>query len=441
MVALATAPGESAVGVVRLSGPRALVIAAAVVQGRSTPEQQHSHTLRRVAIVDPETGERLDDALCAVMRAPRSYTGEDVVELSCHGSPALLRLVVERLIAQGARLALPGEFTRRAFLNGRMELAQAEAVALLIGARSERAVRLAARSLAGELGASLRALRERLLDLIAALEVTLDFPDDAVGMEPTAAANAVSVLAAEVAAWRVRARRGRVVHDGVTVAIVGAPNAGKSSLLNALVGRERAIVSPVAGTTRDVIEATIELGGVPVKLLDTAGIDIPRDAIEAEGIRRSRVAIEESDLLLVVVDGSRPLARDVIDETASRARIVVRAKSDLARHPTTAMLDDAVDVSVLTGKGVDGVVYRLAREVENRSDGDGGGLFASLHQMEGLEQLERALEGAGRALEAAPLEAALVDLHVGLAQVSALLGFEVGDAVLDRIFATFCLGK
>jgi tRNA modification GTPase len=375
------------------------------------------------------------------MRAPRSYTGEDVVELSCHGSPALLRLVVERLIAQGARLALPGEFTRRAFLNGRMELAQAEAVALLIGARSERAVRLAARSLAGELGASLRALRERLLDLIAALEVTLDFPDDAVGMEPTAAANAVSVLAAEVAAWRVRARRGRVVHDGVTVAIVGAPNAGKSSLLNALVGRERAIVSPVAGTTRDVIEATIELGGVPVKLLDTAGIDIPRDAIEAEGIRRSRVAIEESDLLLVVVDGSRPLARDVIDETASRARIVVRAKSDLARHPTTAMLDDAVDVSVLTGKGVDGVVYRLAREVENRSDGDGGGLFASLHQMEGLEQLERALEGAGRALEAAPLEAALVDLHVGLAQVSALLGFEVGDAVLDRIFATFCLGK
>lgn len=424
----------------RLSGPRALVIAAVVARARTPLEQQPSHTLRRVAIVDPTTGEPLDDALCAVMRAPRSYTGEDVVELSCHGSPALLRLVVERLVAGGARLAAPGEFTRRAFLNGRMDLAQAEAVALLIGARTERAVVVAARSVAGELARALRTLRERLLDVMAGLEVTLDFPDDAVGLEPMQAAATIDVLATDVAAWRARARRGRVVHDGVTIAIVGAPNAGKSSLLNALVGRERAIVSPRAGTTRDVVEATLELAGVPVRLLDTAGIDVPRDEIEAEGIRRSRGAIAESDLLLVVVDGSRPLARGVLDETECRARVLVRGKSDLPADPSTARLDGALDVSALTGDGIDRLVHRLCREVETRTDGDGG-LIASLRQMEGLDRLERALSAAAAALRVAPVEVALVDLREALAQGSALLGIEVGDAVLDRIFATFCLGK
>ena len=427
-------------GVVRLSGPRALVIAATIVRGRLPLEQQPSHTLRRAVIVDPTTGEPLDEALCAVMRGPRSYTGEDVVELSCHGSPALLRLVVERLVGGGARLAAPGEFTRRAFLNGRMDLAQAEAVALLIGARTERAVTLAARGVAGELGRALRTLRDGLLDVMAGLEVTLDFPEDAVGLPPMRAAAAVDGLAADVAAWRARARRGRVVHDGVTIVIVGAPNAGKSSLLNALVGRERAIVSPRPGTTRDVVEATLELGGVPVRLLDTAGIDVPRDEIEAEGIRRSRGAIAESDLVLVVVDGSRSLAQEVLEETACRARVLVRGKSDLPPDPSTARLEGALDVSALTGDGLDRLVERLCREVETRTDGDGG-LVASLRQLEGLESLERALGAAGATLRAAPVEVALVDLREALRQVSALLGIEVGDAVLDRIFATFCLGK
>jgi tRNA modification GTPase len=441
IVALATAAGESALGIVRLSGPRAVGVAASIVRDGGRLVEQATHTVRRVSVVDPETGELLDEALCAVMRAPRSYTGEDVVELSCHGSPALLRLVVERLVARGARLAAPGEFTRRAFLNGRMNLAQAEAVALLIGARTERAVALAARGVAGEFAATLRATRDRLLDVIAGLEVTLDFPEDAVGLEPAAAADVVSECADAVADWRARARRGRVVHEGLTVALVGAPNAGKSSLLNALLGRDRAIVSAIPGTTRDVLDATITLAGVPIRLLDTAGLDEPRDAVEAEGIRRTRTAMSETDLLIVVVDGSLPPPSSVLEETTSRPRILVRNKSDLSRHPITAELAGALDVSAVTGAGIDTLVQRLRREAETRSDGDGEGLVATLRQTELLTELESDLRSGSEALKTAPVEVALVDLRSALSRLSALLGVEVGDAVLDRIFATFCLGK
>lgn len=403
--------------------------------------EQPSHTQRLVRVLDPASGACLDEALCSVMRAPRSYTGEDVVELSCHGSPALLRVLVERLCAQGARLAAPGEFTRRAFLNGRLDLAQAEAVALLISARTERAVTLAARGVAGELGRGLRALRERLLDLVAGLEVTLDFPEESVGIEPADGGAAIRALLTDASGLRERARRGRIVHDGVTIALVGAPNAGKSSLFNALLGRERAIVSPLAGTTRDTIEATIDLAGIPVRLVDTAGIGAPGDAVDAEGIRRSRVAIAESDLLLVVIDGSRAPECAVLEETADRPRLVVRTKSDLPTDPAAARLDGAIAVSALSGSGLDGLVSRVGDAVTMQSDTAGGELLASLRQMESLDALWGALVTAERALTEAPVEIALVDLHEALEHVSALLGLDVADAVLDRIFTTFCLGK
>jgi len=440
---VATAIGESAIGVIRVSGPDAIVIVGRLLRSAIPLAAFPSHTFRKVGIVDAKSGERVDEALCAVMLSPRSYTGEDVVELSCHGSPALLRMVTQWIVAGGARLATPGEFTRRAFLNGRLDLAQAEAVALMIGARTERAVALAARALAGGLSERVRGLRDQLVEVIASLEVVLDFPDERIDHDVMAARVSIGRLAAEVDAWRAAARHGRVVHDGITVALVGPPNAGKSSLLNALLGCDRAIVSPTPGTTRDIVEGTIAIAGVPVRLLDTAGLDAPRDAIEAEGIRRSRRAIDESDLLIVVLDGSIAPNRRVLAETAGRACVVARAKSDLQAHPDALAVPNAIAVSAINGNGLEALLALLSREVQHRAGaaGDEGGIVASLRQLELIDGLAASLTSGQAAMTELPLEAVLVDLKHALEHAGAILGVDVGDVVLDRIFSSFCLGK
>jgi tRNA modification GTPase len=429
--------------VIRVSGPDAIAIVGPLLRSAVPLAAFPSHVLRRVGIVDAKSSERVDGALCAVMLAPRSYTGEDVVELSCHGSPALLRLVTQLIVTGGARLAAPGEFTRRAFLNGRLDLAQAEAVALMIGARTERAVALAARALAGGLADQARIWRDTLVEIIAELEVVLDFPDERIDHDPEAARATIAALRAAVDRSVVAARHGRVVHDGISVALIGPPNAGKSSLLNALLGRDRAIVSAAPGTTRDVVEATLVIAGVPVRLLDTAGLAAPRDPVEAEGMRRSRLAIDESDLVVVVIDASIPPDRRVLEETAERARILVRAKSDLPCHPDAAALSEAVDASTIRDGGIDSLLERLAQEVEQRvaAAGDEGGIVTSLRQLELIEALAVALASSEGGLAEMPLEAALVDVKLALRLTGEILGVDVGDAVLDRIFSAFCLGK
>jgi len=429
---------------IRVSGADAVAIVAPLLDTALPLVAFPSHALRRVGVVDPKIGERVDTALCAVMRAPRSYTGEDVVELSCHGSPALLRLILQWLAAGGARLATPGEFTRRAFLNGRLDLAQAEAVALMIGARTDRAVSLAARALAGGLSKQVRALQARLVDVIAGFEVTLDFPEEALAHDVESARMAVRELRVEVERWLEAARHGRVVHSGLTIALVGPPNAGKSSLLNALVGQDRAIVSDVPGTTRDIVEGAIVLAGVPVRLLDTAGIEAPHDEIEAEGIRRSRRAMDESDLLLVVLDGSIEPDKLVLAETAGRPRVLVRMKCDLQAHQAATALSGAQPASALTGEGMEALRHYLTQEVEIRTgvEGEEGQIVASVRQIELLESLREELAAAEGALgDAAPLEAVLVDLNGALGSVGKILGVDISEVVLDRIFAAFCLGK
>jgi len=436
--------GESAIGVIRVSGPDAIAVVAPLLRATIPLQAFTSHTLRRIGVVDPKSGELVDEALCAVMRAPRSYTGEDVVELSCHGSPALLRMVTQWIVAGGARLAAPGEFTRRAFVNGRIDLARAEAVALMIGARTERAVALAARALAGGFADRVRVVRDALVDVIAGLEVELDFPDERIGHDRDGAAATIARLRTDVDRWANAARHGRVVHEGITVVLVGPPNAGKSSLLNALLGRDRAIVSPVPGTTRDIVEGTIAVAGVPVRLLDTAGLEAPHDDIEAEGIRRSRQAIDESDLLLVVLDTSVAPDQRVLDETAGRARVLVRAKSDLPSHPDAAALVDAVEVSTRNDGGIELLLERLVRDVEERASaaGDEGGIVASLRQLKLIGALTGSLASGADALRCeVPLEAALVDLKDALRLTGEILGVDVSDAVIDRIFSRFCLGK
>ena len=404
--------------------------------------------MQRAALGDPATGDPLDDALVTVMRGPRSYTGEDVVELSGHGSPAVLATLVGLLVARGARLAAPGEFTRRAFLNGRLGLMQAEAVAALIGARTERAARAAVRALSGGLADVLGRARGALLDLVAGLEVALDFPDEDIVFAPGEAAKRAQELAGELGRLAGRGRAGRVLHDGLTVVLTGAPNVGKSSLLNALLGRERAIVSPLPGTTRDLVDGTTTLAGVPVRLVDGAGLGFPRDALDAEGMRRARGALDEADLVVVVLDRSRELDdadRDVLAATERFERLVVANKIDIAIAGAPGEpRPDELPCSALTGAGIGALEERIARWAGARAsdEGDDGGVVASLRALAQVDRAQAALGRAGAALgDGLPVEVALVELREALGALDEALGLQIDDAVLDRIFSAFCVGK
>jgi tRNA modification GTPase len=402
-----------------------------------------ARTLRRATLVDPASDERVDEVLCSVMRGPRSYTGEDLVEISCHGSPVVLRRAVAIAVSAGARLAEPGEFTRRAFLNGRIDLAQAEAVAQLISAKTERAAAQAVRALGGGLSGPLDSICERLLDVIASLEVALDFPDDGLGMSAEAAGKRVDQIANDAQKLLQSGRQGRLVHEGLVVVIVGPPNAGKSSLLNALLATDRAIVSPFAGTTRDLVEGSLVISGVAVRLIDTAGLGVTHHPIEVEGMRRTRRAMAESDLMIFVLDGSVECETGILDLVENKEHIVVINKADLPPHPGTSIA--GLRVSALSGYGVPALAEALRAWVDARvaGDGDEAGIVATLRQLDLLEATERALARGAMALGqgSVPIEAALVDLRQALAVAGAVVGIGVEEAVLDRIFSTFCVGK
>ncbi len=441
IVALSTPPGRSAIGLVRLSGPAALQIAGGMLRGGCPRD--------RSATVDWLLDDReapVDQVVATVYAGPRSYTGEHVAEISCHGSPPVLRFALERACQLGARIAEPGEFTRRACRNGRMDLVQAEAVRDLIDATTLYQARIAAGQTAGALSAQLGSCKGALLELIARLEAGIDFAEDDVEVEEASTIVAgiepvLSAVSALVSGFAV----GRVVRSGLKLAIVGRPNVGKSSLFNRLLERDRAIVSQIAGTTRDTITDVASFDGIPVELVDTAGIRSSGDEIETAGIERTWQSLAEADCALAVVDLSRPERRDDSEfwETVRSAcpSLLVGNKCDLPMlcEPKPSM----VKVSALTGEGIDALRGRVRERALPGLDGMREGSFVTNIRQEGLlrearDSLRRAASAAARDI---PHEMLLLDLYEALEPLDAITGATTVDDVLDQIFSTFCIGK
>ena len=440
IVAIATPPGRGGIGVVRLSGPEARRIAIALAK-RETLEPRHA----TLAQIRDGRGNAIDQAIVTYFPGPHSYTGDDVVEISAHGSPVVLRAIVAAAQTAGARLAHPGEFTLRAYLHGRLTLVEAEAVADLVDAVTPLQARVAFDQLEGTLTTRLREMDTALLDIVARLEASLDFPDEGYHFIDTdETTRDMAAILAGIDTLLADAARGRILREGLTVAIVGRPNAGKSSLFNALAGAPRAIVTDVPGTTRDLVSERIDIAGVPVTLVDTAGLRATAEnAIEEEGIARARVAAEAADVLVVVVDGSQQQSDDdraSLESTRAARRLIVASKSDLASAWDRSAIG-ALAVSALTGDGLD--------ELRDRIVEAGGGLLprdrapiANLRHVALLTRARAALErAAAAARQRVPEEFVLADLHAARGCFDEITGVRPEDEVLRLIFARFCIGK
>ena len=453
IAAIATPLGQGGLAVIRLSGPQALRVAdrSFVPAGPQSlsPSQALSHTIHYGRIV--RSGRTVDEVLVAVMRAPRTFTREDTVEISCHGGVLPAKLVLDTVLENGARLAGPGEFTRRAFLNGRLDLAQAEAVADLIHSRTELALEAANEQLAGKLSQRINQLRDEMIRTLAHVEAHIDFPDE--DISPDTRGQLIARLERGVAfmAELLRtANEGRILRQGIRAAIVGRPNAGKSSLLNQLLGQDRAIVSPIAGTTRDTIEETANIRGLPVIFIDTAGLREARDAIEVEGIRRSRESLARAEFILHLLDASQPLTPaddQYFAEFAGKKNIVVLNKLDLPRQlvlpPGRADTGPVVTVSCATGQGIEAL--KDAIKALAWSGGLASEMFQVMINSRHQEALGRARLATQRTIgvlrAGETLELAAAELRIAVNAVGEIVGKTTTEDLLDSIFSQFCLGK
>ena len=438
IVAIATAPGAGGVGIVRLSGPRAKAVAEIVAGKALAPRTAHYATFADAA------GDTIDDGIALYFKAPASYTGEDVVELQAHGSPVLLRQLVARCIELGARQAQAGEFSERAFLNGKLDLAQAEAVADLIAAGDIQAARAARRSLDGVFSHRVEALMDAVLAIRVHVEAAIDFADEPLDtLGGKALREKLDLVIEHVKGLQREAERGRKLRDGLHVVLVGPPNAGKSSLLNALAGSERAIVTDVAGTTRDLLRESIRIDGVELTLVDTAGLREAGDAIEAEGIRRARGELERSDLALVVLDARAPDAgrAAVAADLAGVPHVLwLHNKADLLPSPPRAGDADRIAISARTGLGLDELHRRLLA-LSAAGDAGEGAFSARARHVQALARTAEQLAGARAELGFERLELAaeaLAQAHSALGEIGGRLS---ADGLLGHIFGSFCIGK
>jgi tRNA modification GTPase len=447
IVAIATPPGRGALGVVRLSGPEAFRIARDLV-GRQSPFTPRHATFCRVSAL-PET-EIGDEVVVTTYPSPRSYTGEDVAELSAHGSPVILSGILRSAVAGGARLAEPGEFTLRGFLNGKRDLIQAEAVGDLVDAVTPLQARAAFDQLEGTLTTAIGAIETELFDLVARLEASLDFPDEGYHfIDPGELLAALDAVLARLDGLLASASRGRVVREGAVVTLVGAPNAGKSSLFNQLLKGNRAIVHAAPGTTRDLLTERVDLAGLCVELVDTAGLRDTEDEVEREGVARTEGSLRVADLALVVIDRSRALSDDdrrALSATTGRSRLVVANKIDLpAAWAEQTLADEAIPISVRTGAGISGLVDRISTALTQAPSRRDPPLVTNVRHTALLAEARAALlRGRLAVTESAgslPEEFLLADVQEALERLQEVTGRRSSEDLLRHIFERFCIGK
>ena len=481
IVAIATPPGRGGIGIVRLAGSRAIEIAGPLLRLRHELEpgravfgevvelEPTTTDMEEVKVLtpainsaarighslEPVQGKRIDEVVVIFFAKPHSYTTDDVIEISTHGSPVVLRRVVELCVAGGARLAEPGEFTMRAFLHGRIDLTQAEAVRDLIDSQTLYQAKVAAQQLGGALSRRLQPMKQKLVELIAVLEAGIDFAEDDVSvMADATILDHIAAVRAPLEQLRASFAYGKIVHEGLTLAIVGRPNVGKSSLFNRLVERERAIVTATPGTTRDLVSETVAIGGIPVKLVDTAGIRQAMDEAESIGIRKSMEALADADLVLVVVDASQEITaqdRELLAQAENRPAIVVENKSDLRAGAAPAQANNelewgtrlSVGTSALTGEGIAELRDAILRHVGGEIGAKAESGFLTNVRHEGLIKDSLAALGAAQTAVSGkiPHEMLLLDLYSALRPLDAITGATTTDDILNLIFSTFCIGK
>ncbi|MBF7104274.1 tRNA uridine-5-carboxymethylaminomethyl(34) synthesis GTPase MnmE [Pediococcus pentosaceus] len=454
IAAISTPPGEGGISIIRISGVDALKTASQIYRGKDL-NKVNSHTINYGHIIDPENGNEVDEVMVSVMRAPHTYTKEDIVEINCHGGIVATNRILQIILELDARLAKPGEFTERAFLNGRIDLSQAEAVMDLIRAKTDQSMKVALDQLDGNLSHLITNLRQNILDVLAQVEVNIDYPeyDDVETMTARLLKEKAIEVKAKIQQLLSTAKQGKVLRDGLATAIIGHPNVGKSSILNHLLHEDKAIVTDVAGTTRDVIEEYVNVQGVPLKLVDTAGIHETEDKVEKIGVDRSRKALSQADLVILVLDSSVPLRdedRELLRETNHMQRIVVLNKSDLEVKINLNELQEYVDdkeiikssaVSPLGTKDLEDRIAAMffAGSIENTSNNI---MVTNARHIGLLKQAETALDAVLEGIETGmPVDLVQIDMTRAWDLLGEITGDSYQDELLDQLFSQFCLGK
>lgn len=453
IAAISTPLGEGGIAVIRVSGEESVQHVERIFRSKTKLSVAQTHTVHYGFIIEPASAEKVEEVLVTLMKAPRSFTMEDVVEISCHGGIVSVKKVLDLLLIQGVRLAEPGEFTKRAFLNGRIDLTQAEAVIDLIRAKSDRAFKVALKQVEGNLSKQIKHLRYVLVELMAHVEVNIDYPEhDVEEMTNNFIKTKCDTVMVDIDRLLVTAEQGKILREGIETAIVGKPNVGKSSLLNELAQENRAIVTDIPGTTRDVIEEFVNIGGIPLKLLDTAGIRETSDLVEQIGVERSKTALAEADLILLVLNSNDELQLDEIalmKQLADKQTIVIMNKIDLDRKLDVDQVlsyfpqERIVELSLIENKGIEDLEKAIAAIFfEGKLESSDLTYVSNVRHISLLKQAKRSLQDALVANEQyIPIDMIQIDIRAAWEQLGEIIGDSVGESLIDQIFTQFCLGK